>query len=146
MIETFQERNYSYFIRIYINRFEYLRGIIKDTPGFRSFPKENLSFNPIPKEIANSIVQRSKVVVDVHHPKQTGLSIRVMEVLGAGVNIVTTNKAILNESFYSPQAIGIIENCQLPNNISQLLSSKATVNVEPYEIKNWVETLVTATK
>ena len=38
--------------------------------------------------------------------------------------------------FYSENEIGIIDDYQLPNNIGEILSSNATVNVEPYEIDN----------
>ena len=145
LIKELREKGYTYYIRIYINRFEYLKGLILNLPGFRSFPKECLSFKPIPKSIANDIVQQSKVVIDVHHPKQTGLSIRVMEVLGAGINIITTNKSILDEPFYTPDSIGIIEKCRLPSNINRLLSNREAIDVSSYEIGNWINILVPAT-
>lgn len=142
LINIFKEKGYKYYVRVYINKLEYYRGVIFNRLGFRDFPKEYLSFKPVPKDMANEIVLCSKVVVDVHHPQQTGLSIRVMEVLGAGKNIITTNKTILDEPFYDKDAIGTIEDCQLPSNIEQLLTNKKTIDVTPYEIHNWVNTLV----
>lgn len=145
LINCFKNRGYTYFVRVYINRIEYLRGIILNKPGYKDFPKEYLSFVSIPKSVANDVVRKTRVVVDVHHPMQSGLSIRVMEVLGAGKNIITTNKTILEEPFYRKEAIGIIEDCHLPSNIEELLSNECSVDVSLYEINNWINTLVPGT-
>ena len=139
LISILQQKGYSYFIKVYINKWAYYLGVLKNLPGYREFPKENLSFKPVPKELANLVVGQSKVVIDVHHPKQTGLSIRVMEVLGASKKVITTNKTILSDPFYSPKVIGIIENCTLPSNIGDLLDSDDTVDVRKYEVQNWVD-------
>lgn len=139
LISILKQNGYSYFIKVYINKWAYYSGVLKNLPGYRDFPKENLSFKPVPKEQANLVVGQSKVVIDVHHPKQTGLSIRVMEVLGASKKVITTNQTILSEPFYSPKVIGIIENCQLPPNIGELLDGDNTVDVGKFEVKNWVD-------
>ena len=142
LIKAFKSNNYTYFIRVYINKYRFYYGVLLNKTGYRNFPKENLSFKPIPKYLADDIVKHSKIVVDIHHPLQTGLSIRVMEVLGAGKKIITTNKSIVEESFYNKDVMGIIENCQLPYNIEELLKDKKEVDVTSFEVNNWIFHLI----
>ena len=50
-------------------------------------------------EIAD-VVDRSKVIVDIQHPGQTGLTMRTLEMVGMKKKIITTNKDIIHYDFY----------------------------------------------
>lgn len=142
LIDILRKRHYSYYIRVYINRFEFYRGLFFNRLGYRKFPREYLTFKPVSKKVADDIMMQTRVVIDIHHPQQTGLSIRIMEVLGAGKSIITTNKSILDEPFFDPNIIGFIENCQLPSNIDSLIVNNKEADVRKYEIHNWVNILL----
>lgn len=142
LIILLKTQGYNYFIRVYINRFIFYLGCVFNRLGYRAFPRECLSFKPVPKCVSDDIMMRSRVIIDVHHPLQTGLSIRVMEVLGAGKSVVTTNKSILDEPFFDSDIIGIIEENKIPSNIHILLENKKAADVSLYEINNWINILL----
>lgn len=142
LIKELELKGYNYYIKIYINKLEYFRGCLLNMPGYRTFPKSNISFYPIDKSFSELVVKQSKVVIDVNHPSQTGLSIRIIEVLGDGKKIITTNKDVKKELFYNSKVIGIIENSCLPSNIEDLLLDDSFINVDEYEIDNWITKLL----
>lgn len=56
-----------------------------------------------------SIVDQSKIILDIQHPKQTGLTMRTIEMLGMNKKLITTNVNIKNYDFYNPNNISIID-------------------------------------
>lgn len=55
------------------------------------------------------IVKKSRVVLDIQHPQQTGLTMRTIETIGAGRKLITTNSSIRQYDFYNPDNILIID-------------------------------------
>jgi len=51
----------------------------------------------------------STVILDINHPKQSGLTMRTFEALGAGKKLITTNAEIKKYSFYNEDNICIID-------------------------------------
>ena len=51
----------------------------------------------------------SFAIFDIEHPLQRGLTIRSIEALGAGKKLITTNKSIVEEDFYNPKNIYILD-------------------------------------
>ena len=49
------------------------------------------------------ILRNSNVILDISHPKQTGLTMRTIETLSLGKKILTTNNDIINYSFNKNQ-------------------------------------------
>ena len=74
---------------------------------YSEFNFHALSQTEIIKRIANT-----KVVLDIQHPSQTGLTMRSLEMLGAQKKLITTNTAIRNYDFYHEQNIHIIDRQQ----------------------------------
>lgn len=60
------------------------------------------------KEIIKKIGQ-SKVVLDINHPQQFGLTSRCLESLGANRKLITTNENIKDYDFYNESNIRIID-------------------------------------
>lgn len=56
-----------------------------------------------------SYFSKSNTIIDFPSSFQTGLTIRTFETLGSGKKLMTTNKNILNEPFYDPEYIEIID-------------------------------------
>lgn len=59
------------------------------------------------KEIA-SIIEQTRVVIDIEAPSQNGLTMRTIEMLGLKKKLITTNKDIVNYDFYNPNNICVI--------------------------------------
>lgn len=45
----------------------------------------------------------------MHHPLQTGLTMRTIESIGAQKKLITTNRDIVNYDFYRPENILIVD-------------------------------------
>ena len=76
---------------------------------FRTIPTNDIKFFSIPKSEILSLTKNSKVIVDIQHPKQTGLTIRTFEVLGARRKMMTTNPDIKLYDFFNPNNIAILD-------------------------------------
>lgn len=69
----------------------------------------DFSFVGMPSQQLTEKLKQSKAVVDIQHPKQTGLTMRTIEMLGANKKIITTNTDIQNYDFYHPNNICIVD-------------------------------------
>jgi hypothetical protein len=71
--------------------------------------KEDFHFTPLSKKELIELVVQSKCLVDAQHPKQTGLTIRTIEALGACRKLITTNENIKEYDFYNKDNILIVD-------------------------------------
>ncbi|SEW03159.1 CgeB family protein [Chitinophaga arvensicola] len=77
--------------------------------NFKGVKKSDISFAPMPKKDIFKVFDESKCVIDIHHPNQTGLTMRTIEAIGAKKKIITTNERIREYDFFSPANIMIID-------------------------------------
>ena len=102
---------------------------------------DDFSFSSLSqKEIINKIEQ-SKVVLDINHPLQYGLTSRSIEALGANKKLITTNKNIKNYNFYNKNNILIIsrDNPIVPNKFFEIKYEEPLKNIyEEYSLNNWL--------
>lgn len=75
---------------------------------FRLIDAKDVSFNSLTHEQIIANYQQTRVVLDINHPNQKGLTMRTFETLGAGRKLITTNAMIKKYSFYDPQNIFVI--------------------------------------
>lgn len=76
---------------------------------FRKVKFRDVSFTSIKKEKVVQIINESKVIIDIQHPKQIGLTMRTIEMLGAQKKIATTNREIENYDFYNKNNVEVID-------------------------------------
>lgn len=85
----------------------------------------------------------SKIILDIAHPNQKGLSFRPFEAMGMNKKLITTNKDIINYDFYDPNNIFVIENpfdFSIPETFFQTDYQEINSKIkEKYHIKNWVK-------
>ncbi|MFM5093547.1 hypothetical protein [Aeromonas rivipollensis] len=107
----------------------------------------DVSSMPMLREDVVTIVADSEAVIDINHPGQVGLTMRTLEVLGAGRKLVTTNKNIVNYDFYNENNILIIRDKINKDVITEFLDKpyvKLSDKIyEKYSLSNWVEQLFT---
>lgn len=84
--------------------------------AFRTAKKENFNFVPLTKKSVQDVFFESMCVLDIEHPKQTGLTMRTFETLGASKKLITTNLHVKDMDFYRPENILVIDR----NNTSAL--------------------------
>ncbi|MFY0854979.1 hypothetical protein ACA365_08155 [Enterobacter roggenkampii] len=102
---------------------------------------KSISGETIAKEYNNSIA-----VIDVHHPYQNGLTMRVIELLPLERKIITTNDSITSYPFYNVNNICIIKRDNPV--IEQFFIASDFVHSDisftsNYSIDSWAETLLT---
>jgi len=77
--------------------------------GFRFARKDEFSFEKKSQGELSEIENSSRVIVDIQHPNQTGLTMRTIEMLGLKKKFITTNADIKNYDFYHPDNICVID-------------------------------------
>lgn len=86
-------------------QFWYLKIANKNT----KMEMSDFKYKPLSKQDTVTAISQSKIIIDIQHPKQTGLTIRCIEALGASRKIITTNQTITDYDFYTPQNILVID-------------------------------------
>ncbi len=90
------------------------------------------------------LVSKSKVIIDIEHLKQKGLTMRTLEMLGSNKKIITTNKEVLNYDFFDENNICVIDRNNPIINKSFFESDFRIIDEEiynKYSINKWVETI-----
>ena len=103
------EKGYKVYYYMYIPSkiLYYVRKyILRQFPGSS---KEDFKFKPIGQDEVLSLVSKSKVILDIQHPNQTGLTMRTVEMLGANKKIITTNSDIKSYDFYCRTNIQVVD-------------------------------------
>jgi hypothetical protein len=78
-------------------------------PGFKGAKISEFHFSPLAREEVQGVFSRSKAILDVEHPRQTGLTMRTIETIGAARKLVTTNVSVRTYDFYLEDNIFIID-------------------------------------
>lgn len=71
--------------------------------SYRQTPEKDFIFKPIPKAEVQTLISRSKAVLDIERNVQTGFTMRTIEMLGSARKLITTNPSIVRADFYHPQ-------------------------------------------
>ena len=72
---------------------------------FKTFDINKITFKSLQHSEIINLYKKSKAVLDINHPFQTGLTMRTFEALGAGRKLITTNPYVKEYPFYNPQNI-----------------------------------------
>lgn len=78
-------------------------------PAFREAKFEDFKYDPLPFKKVQEIFLKSRTIVDIEHPHQTGLTMRTFEALGARKKLITTNVNIKDYDFYHPDNICVVD-------------------------------------
>lgn len=113
--------------------------------GMRLASSDEFEYSPLTKQKLYEVFIDSKAILDIEHPKQSGLTMRTFEALGSEKKLITTNKIITQYDFYDSNNICVIDrlNPQLPDTF--LSSSYKSLPVEiynKYSIRGWISELL----
>jgi hypothetical protein len=78
-------------------------------PTLLTVDRKDLTFKPRPKAQILSLMSRSRVIIDIERPIQSGYTMRTIEAVGAGRKLITTNPGVANADFFDPNNIAIID-------------------------------------
>lgn len=93
-------------------------------------------------ETVANIMHRSKAILDIQHPAQTGLTMRTIETLGIGRKLITTNTDIVNYDFYNEENILVIDrtNPVIPNSFIEHNAKEVSQQIyQKYSLNGWIE-------
>ena len=112
-----------------------------DNPRFRSAKIENFNFKPMSREKLLELYAESRIQIDMQHPKQTGLTMRTIETLGAKKKLITTNPNVKEYDFYRPENILIVDRYTpiIPKEFIETSWKELPVEVyKKYSISSWL--------
>lgn len=101
----------------------------------------NINFRNISYSKIQEIYSSSKVVVDLPNQIQSGLTMRVIEVLADGLKLLTSNSAIQHESFFDKKNINIIDLNNIKIDKKFIDSDCTPIDMSNYSIKEWIKVL-----
>lgn len=87
---------------------------------------------------------KSRIVIDIQHPKQTGLTMRTIEALGAHKKIITTNVKVKEYDFYKQSNILVVDRKKPIISADFLKNEWVDVPQDVYEkysLKSWIKTI-----
>lgn len=141
ILRFFPREKYCWYGLILVSKLDILKKKIlkSNTPIITFYKNKTLNMQQNAE-----ILKQSKVVIDIPHESQNGLSIRTFEALAAKTKIITTNSAIENYEFYDERNICIIDrkNPIVPKEfIQEEFVETGKYDIEKYCIDNWVKTI-----
>lgn len=105
----------------------------------------NVTNLSIPFSESYKINLSTKIILDLAHQNQTGLSFRPFDAMGLGKKLITTNENILNYDFYKPENILYIDpdNIDIPNEFLAAPYQEIDQTIkEKYSLENWIKNLL----
>lgn len=126
---------------LYIRKIEFLKEQIKKFVKIEKLYDNSLvNFVSINDFENMEWMRKSKAVLDLHHPQQSGLTIRTIEALAMGNKIITTNEDIKNYEFYNPKQICVINRntIEIPFDFFQTYNYFTSKEKEKYSLEQWV--------
>ena len=76
---------------------------------FNDVPEDTFCFDKMSAEDIANVVDESRIILDIQHPKQTGLTMRTIEMIGMNKKLITTNSSISRYDFFYRNNIAIID-------------------------------------
>ncbi|RST27503.1 glycosyltransferase family protein [Chryseobacterium lacus] len=103
------QNKYSFFKYFYMHsRAVYLYQRFFDK-SFKGFQYSLLSFKSLSTDEIMKLYKQSKVILDINHTGQKGLTMRTFEAIGAGKKLITTNSEIKKYPFWNPNNFYVIQ-------------------------------------
>jgi hypothetical protein len=109
---------------------------------------EEVSFTKLSAAQLVEIVKSSQVVLDIQHLKQTGLTMRTLETLGAGKKLITTNPEVKEYDFYDPNRVMAIDRFKPEDNLNLDFFQRDDLKIPEqivvnYSIGSWLKEILT---
>lgn len=102
------------------------------------------SFSSLSQDKIIDVFDNSKVILDINHPLQFGLTMRTIECIGAEKKLITTNKNIKDYDFYNPNNILIIDRENINIDMSFFENEYESLSMEIYEnysLNSWLKNI-----
>jgi hypothetical protein len=114
-------------------------------PGFRKVRAADVKFEPVPREQYNAIQDEAEILIDICHPRQSGLTMRTIEALGSGKKLVTNNQNVRRYDFFCPENYFVVEGGDysgLKEFLDVPYNAPSAEMIARYHIDSWLGTLL----
>lgn len=104
-----------------------------------------ISFDSISSKQISDILMRSAFVIDLEHPKQNGLTMRTIEMMGLQKKLITANKNVVDYDFYNPNNICVVDRVNPKMDMQFLLSEFESIDpvvLNKYTLNSWLKNLL----
>ena len=108
-------------------------------------PVSEFHFAPMSQNDLLNLYRKSRIIVDMQHPNQTGLTLRTMEALGSKKKLITTNPDIVNYDFFDPQNILVVDRKKpdISEHFFRTTYSPIPKNIyEKYSVDSWLDQIL----
>ena len=116
-------------------------------PDFWGARDGEFIFKPLDKKAILSLIARSRIVVDIERSVQSGLTMRTIEMLGAGRKLVTTNPASRDADFFDAHNIAVIDRAKplvTEEFLSQSYRPPPDEILRRYSLAGWIDEVLGA--
>ena len=126
------------------SRLLYMKMWLHDNYFRKNSRASDFRFKALPKDDLLNIVEQSKIILDAQHPKQTGLTMRTLETLGAKRKLITTNIYVKEYDFYRPQNILVVDRNKpiIPQDFVESEYEELPSDIyNKYSLDSWLKTI-----
>ncbi len=123
----------SFFDYVVVSPFLYAKWLLR---GRRL---RNVHFKSLTEEALLGIYGSSRSVLDLPNNPQSGYTMRTFEALGSHRKLVTANQNIVNEDFYTPESVFVIDaRREFPDRSFLHAQADFSPALERYSLRNWI--------
>lgn len=108
---------------------------------YKDISRHEFKFEQMNTGKIQEIFYDSKIILDINHPDQRGLTSRTFETLAGGCKLITTNKNIKKYPFFNNNDILIIDRKKPKiekSFVNNPLTGKMQDMIKPYSLKLWI--------
>lgn len=114
---------------------------------FRKVRAADVNYEPVPRDQYSAIQDEAEILIDICHPRQSGLTMRTIEALGSGKKLITNNQNIRRYDFFYPENVYVVDGA-LGEDFSDFLRvpyrPPSAEMVARYHIDSWLAALLVA--
>ena len=126
------EQGLSYYFYLFIpGKLLYTLRMLTDK-YLRKWDKKYIHTSSIGKDEVAEISAKTRCIIDINHPGQTGLTMRTIEMLGLGRKLATTNTHVREYDFYRPEDQIVLDRNDLKLSKDMILSDYLQIPDEIY--------------
>ncbi|MBR2779896.1 MAG: capsular biosynthesis protein CpsH [Eubacteriaceae bacterium] len=108
---------------------------------FKEVNESTFSFEKMSAEDIAKVVDESRIILDIQHPKQTGLTMRTIEMIGMNKKLITTNESIRRYDCFNENNVAVIDRKKVTFSDEFFRSSYIPLPDEVYEkysLRSWI--------
>lgn len=118
-------------------------------PSFWGARKSEFVFKPVAKAELRTLLARSRAVIDIERPIQSGLTMRTLETVGAHKKLLTTNPFAQRTDIYHPHNVLVIDRAGMtvPNEFFDTPFEPLGEQIEQkYSLDGWLDEVLPSSR